>query len=121
MAFSLQGQASKTIRQHSGRLDALGVPSPGWYRSGTWHQGVGDKRMPAAGSWAPKAVSNIVRQRAYSGVHEVRFKGEEEAIERHVPPILDAPVIQDRAIAALLENGRRHNRGGTESTSSADW
>ena len=68
--------------------------------------------MPAAGSWAPKAVSNIVRQRAYSGVHEVRFKGEEEAIERHVPPILDAPVIQDRAIAALLENGRRHNREG---------
>jgi len=53
-----------------------------------------------------------LRQRVSSGVHEVRFKGEEEAIERRVPPILDHWSIQDRAIAALLENRRRRNRDG---------
>jgi site-specific DNA recombinase len=94
------------------RLNALGVPPPGWrYRSGKWCPGVDGKRKPAA-RWAPKAISSIVRQRAYSGVHEVRFKGDEEAIERHVPPILDQRGLQDRAIATLTENGRRRDRKG---------
>jgi site-specific DNA recombinase len=94
------------------RLNASGVPTPGWrYRSGKWCPGGDGKRKPAT-CWAPKAVSNIVRQHAYSGVHKVRFKGDEEAIERHVPPILGHPDLQDRAIAALLESGRRRNREG---------
>jgi site-specific DNA recombinase len=96
----------------SKRLNDLGVPPPGWrYRSCKWHPGVDDKRKPAA-RWAPKAVSSIIRQRAYSGVHEVRFKGDEEAIERHVPPILNQRGLQDRAIATLTENGRHRDRKG---------
>jgi site-specific DNA recombinase len=93
------------------RLNELGVPPPGYrYRSGKWHPGVDDKRKPAT-RWSPKAVASIVRQRAYSGVHEVRFKGDAEAIERQVPPILDQRGLQDRAIAALLESGRRNREG----------
>jgi site-specific DNA recombinase len=92
------------------RLNALGVPPPGWrYRSGKWRHGRNSKRKPAV-RWAPKVVSNIIRQRAYSGVHEVRFKGDEETIKRHVPPILAHRDLQDRAIVALADNGRLRER-----------
>jgi site-specific DNA recombinase len=96
------------------RLNALGVDPPGWrYRSGKWAPKEDGKRKAARG-WTPEAVSNIVRQRAYSGTHEVRINGGESCIERAVTPILENRGIQERAVAALATsaNARRRNREG---------
>ena len=45
-------------------------------------------------------VSNLDRQRAYSGTHEVRVNGGEELIEQAVPAVVDA-TLQERAKVAL--------------------
>jgi site-specific DNA recombinase len=49
-------------------------------------------------------VARIVRQRAYSGVHEVNLENG-EVIERPVPAIVSSS-LQERAVRALAENKR---------------
>jgi site-specific DNA recombinase len=103
------------------RLNTLGVEPPGWrYRSGKWRRkdgekdgggGSGRRKRRASLTWSPEAVSNVVRQGAYSGIHEVRFKGEEEPILSEVPAVVSRE-LQERARAALGENTRRRGRGG---------
>jgi hypothetical protein len=61
--------------------------------------------------WSPEAVSNVVRQGAYSGIHEVRFKGEDEPILREVPAVVSR-TLQERAKAALGENACCRGRKG---------
>ena len=103
------------------RLNALGVEPPGWrYRNGKWRRkdnekdgnhGSGRRKRRPALAWSPEAVSNIVRQGAYSGIHEVRFRGEEEPIRREVPAVVSRG-LQEQAKAALGENARRREREG---------
>jgi site-specific DNA recombinase len=86
-----------TLYREAKRLNALGVPSPGWrYKRGERKHGK---------LWSPTTIAGIVHQSAYSGVHKVR-SGEEGCIEREVPPIVE-PGLQQRAEVALEENKRR--------------
>src|SRR5918998_5381633 len=92
---------SSTLYREAKRLNDLGFPSPGRrYARG--------ERKPGR-SWSATTISNIVRQRAYSGVHELKIKGGKEIIEREVPAIVAAG-LQERARAALAENKRYGNR-----------
>jgi len=50
-------------------------------------------------------ISNIVRQRAYSGTHEVKINGGADIIEQAVPAIVDT-ALQNRAQTTLAENKR---------------
>jgi hypothetical protein len=91
-----------TLYAEAKRLNDLGHPAPGWrYGSG--------KRRPGSGLWSVTTISNIVRQRAYSGTHEVRINGDADIIEQAVPAIVDA-ALQERAQATLKENKRYPNR-----------
>ena len=92
-----------TLYREAKRLNDLGLPSPGQrYANGV--------RKPGR-SWSATTISNIVHQPAYSGIHKVKFKGDEEHIEREVPAITD-PSLQERAKATLTENKRRPDRKG---------
>ena len=62
------------------RLNDMGLPSPG-------RRYPGGERKPGR-SWSATTIHNIVHQRAYSGVHEVRIKETGETIERPVPAIV---------------------------------
>ena len=55
-------------------------------------------------------VSNIVWQSAYSGIHKVKTNGGKDVIEQPVPPILDEPGLQERAVKALRQNKRYPDR-----------
>jgi len=90
-----------TLYAEAKRLNDLGVAGAG-HRYGS-REGVPGWR------WTNTTISGIVRQRAYSGTHEVRIGG--DAIEREVPAIV-SPELQERARAALRENKRRPNREG---------
>jgi site-specific DNA recombinase len=90
-----------TLYAEAKRLNDLGLPSPGIR--------YGAKERKSGRSWSATTIHNIVHQRAYSGVHEVRFKGHEEAIERPVPALLDQG-FQERAKIALKENKSYRNR-----------
>jgi site-specific DNA recombinase len=92
-----------TLYREAKRLNDLGVPSPGW-------RYVGAERKPGR-SWSATTIAGIVRQGAYSGVHEVRINvnGGKELIEREVPAIVAAG-LQERARATLAENKRYGNR-----------
>jgi Recombinase len=84
---------SSTLYAEAKRLNDLSIAAPGWrYGTGT-------------------TISKIVRQRAYSGTHEITINGGEDRIEQAVPAILDA-TLQERAKAALLENKRYPDRKG---------
>jgi site-specific DNA recombinase len=96
--------AGSTLYAEAKRLTNLGVPTPGW-RYGS------RARKPGARSWSVATVSNIVRQRAYSGTHEVRINGGEELIEQAVPAVVDA-TLQERAKVALTQNKRYPHRKG---------
>ena len=86
-----------TLYREAKRLNDQAVPSPGRrYKHG--------ERKPGTW-WSPTAITNIVHQSAYSGVHKVKTGGE-GCIEREVPPIVE-PGLQQRAEKALEENKRR--------------
>jgi hypothetical protein len=85
--------AGSTLYAEAQRLTNLGVPTPGW-RYGS------RARKPGARAWYVATVSNIDRQRAYSGTHDVRVNGGEELIEQAVPAVVDA-TLQERAKVAL--------------------
>jgi site-specific DNA recombinase len=85
-----------TLYSEAQRLNALGVPSPGWRYAG------GERRHGA--SWLPGTLRRIIGQRAYSGIHEVRLDGG-EVVERPVPAIVE-PELQQHALARLQENKR---------------
>ena len=84
-----------TLYSEAQRLNALGVPSPGWRYAG------GERRHGA--SWLPGTLRRIIGQRAYSGIHEVKLDG--EVVERPVPAIVE-PELQQHALARLQENKR---------------
>ena len=90
-----------TLYAEAKRLDSLGVPGAG-------HRYGSRERVPGR-KWTTTTISGIVRQRAYSGTHEVRIDG--DAIEREVPAIVSLE-LQERACVALRENKRRPNREG---------
>jgi site-specific DNA recombinase len=91
-----------TLYAEAKRLSDLGYPAPGWrYGSG--------KRRPGSKFWTVQTISNIVRQRAYSGTHEVRINGGADIVEQEVPAIVDA-TLQERAQTTLTENKRYPNR-----------
>ena len=71
---------------------------------------MGAERQPSI-AWSATTISNIVRQDAYSGVHQVRINvnGEKELLEREVPTIV-AEGLRERARAALAQNKRYGNR-----------
>jgi site-specific DNA recombinase len=90
-----------TLYKEAKRLNDIGVPAPGRrYGSG--------KRRPGS-SWSVMTTSNIVRQRAYSGIHEVKINGGADLIEREVPAIVERS-LQERAKTALLEHKRYPDR-----------
>ena len=91
-----------TLYAEAKRLNDLGHPAPGW-RYGS------QKRRPGSRVWSVTTISNIVRQRAYSGTHEVKINGGTDIIEQDVPPIVDA-ALQKRAQTTLKENKRYPNR-----------
>jgi site-specific DNA recombinase len=82
-----------TLYAEAKRLDGLGVPGAG-------HRYGSRERVPGR-NWTTTTIGGIVRQRAYSGTHEVRIGG--DVIEREVPAIV-SPELQERARAALREN-----------------
>ena len=89
--------AGATLYSEAKRLNDLGIPSPGHkYRTKP------RKRGP---SWWHSTVREIVQQRAYAGIHEVKINGGAERIERPVPAIVE-PALQENAQAALTENKR---------------
>ncbi len=90
-----------TLYAEAKRLNDLGLPSPG-IRYGT------TERKPGR-SWSATTLHNIVHQRAYSGVHEVKFKDDEAPIERVVPALIDHG-LQEQAKAALQHNKRYRDR-----------
>jgi site-specific DNA recombinase len=90
-----------TLYAEAKRLNDLGLPSPG-IRYGT------TERKPGR-SWSATTLHNIVHQRAYSGVHEVKFKDDEAPIERVVPALIDHG-LQEQAKASLQHNKRYRDR-----------
>jgi site-specific DNA recombinase len=90
-----------TLYAEAKRLDDLGVPGAG-------HRYGSRERVPGR-RWTTTTIGGIVRQRAYSGTHEVRIGG--DVIEREVPAIV-SPKLQERARATLRENKRRPYREG---------
>ena len=86
-----------TLYREAKRLNKQVVPSPRWrFKSGERKHG---------GSWTATTVAAIFHQSAYSGVHKVRI-GNEDCIEREVPPIVE-PGLQQQAETTLAENKRR--------------
>ncbi|PLS86207.1 MAG: hypothetical protein CYG60_08510 [Actinobacteria bacterium] len=90
-----------TLYREAKRLNALGLPSPG-YRS------VGEERKPGR-SWSATTIAGIIHQGAYSGVHEVRASS--GPIEREVPAILPEG-LQGKARKRLERNSRYRDREG---------
>jgi site-specific DNA recombinase len=90
-----------TLYAEAKRLDDLGVPGAG-YRYGS------RDRVPGR-RWTTTTIGGIIRQRAYSGTHEVRIG--REVIQREVPAIV-SPELQEHACAALRENKRHPRRIG---------
>jgi len=91
-----------TLYAQAKRLNDLGHPTPGWrYGSG--------KRRPGSRLWSVTTISNIVRQRAYSGTHEVKINSGADIIEQAVPAIVDS-ALQERAQTTLTENKRYPDR-----------
>jgi len=91
-----------TLYAEAKHLNDLGHPTPGW-RYGS------QKRRPGSRLWSVTTISNIVRQRAYSGTHVVKINGGADIIAQDVPPIVDA-ALQKRAQTTLKENKRYPNR-----------
>ena len=92
-----------TLYGEAKRLNDLGIPAPGW------RYGTGERKPGRA--WCDTTISNIVRQRAYSGTHEVRVNGGVDRIERPVFAVVDA-ALQQRAWATLAEHKRHPDREG---------
>lgn len=90
-----------TLYAEAKRLNDLGVPAAG-------HRYGSRERVPGR-LWTNTTISGMVRQRAYSGTHEVKIGG--DMIEREVPAIV-SPELQERARSSLHENKRRPNREG---------
>jgi site-specific DNA recombinase len=88
-----------TLYAEAKRLNDLGVPGVG-------HRYGSRERVPGR-RWATTTIRGIVRQRAYSGTHEVRIGG--DVIEREVPAIVSLE-LQERARAALADNRRAPRR-----------
>ncbi|MCL6437626.1 MAG: recombinase family protein [Rubrobacteraceae bacterium] len=90
-----------TLYSEAARLNALGIPAPGYkYR--------GRPRQPGP-AWSTRTIHNICRQPAYSGEHRVRANGGKSLISRPTPAIVE-PELQQRALKRLAENKRRYNR-----------
>ena len=92
-----------TLYREAKRLNDLGLPSPGTRYPGK-------ERKPGR-SWSATTIHNLVHQRAYSGVHEVKVKETGETIERPTPAIVSV-ALQERAQAALRANRRYRDREG---------
>lgn len=74
------------------RLTALGVPTTRYYSNGA---------SRAGSKWYPGSVINILNNPTYKGTHI--FNSSYGAIERTVPPLVDADVWE-RAIAQITRN-----------------
>jgi site-specific DNA recombinase len=91
-----------TLYAEAKRLNDLSLATPGWrYGNG--------KKRPGAKLWSVMTVSNIVRQSAYSGIHNVKTNGQKDIIEQPVPAVVE-PDLQEKAIATLKENKSYTNR-----------
>jgi site-specific DNA recombinase len=91
-----------TLYAEAQRLNALGVPSPGWRYAG-------QERRNNSATWQPSSLRRIIRNPAYGdGVHRVRLSSG-ETIERPIPAIV-TPELQRRAVNQLEEN-RRYSGG----------
>jgi site-specific DNA recombinase len=88
-----------TLNSEAQRLNALGIYPPSWKYAST--------KKPAT-QWRAPSVRNVVRQRVYSGVHEVTLSTG-EVVEQRVPAIV-TPELQQVALARLEEN-RRYSGG----------
>jgi hypothetical protein len=88
-----------TLYAEAKRLNDLGMPGVG-------HRYGSKERVPGR-RWATTTIRGIVRQRAYSGTHEVRIGG--DVIQREVPAIVSLE-LQERARAALADNRRAPRR-----------
>src|SRR5215207_3703744 len=88
-----------TLNSEAQRLNALGIFPPSWKYAST--------KKPAT-QWRAPSVRNVVRQRVYSGVHEVTLSTG-EVVEQRVPAIV-TPELQQVALARLEEN-RRYSGG----------
>ncbi len=93
--------AGSTLYKEAARLNALGVPAPGYRYAGSARK--------HGTEWSTRTIHNICRQGAYSGAHIVKASGKRGAIERETPAIVELGV-QRRAIDRLAENKRRYNR-----------
>src|SRR5918997_832374 len=71
-----------TLYAETKRLNDLGVPTPGWRYGGR-------EKRPGSRLWSVTTVSNIVRQTAYSGIHEVKVNGGKDVIEQVVPAVIE--------------------------------
>ena len=91
-----------TLYAETKRLNDLGVPTPGWRYGGR-------EKRPGSRLWSVTTVSNIVRQTAYSGIHEVKVNGGKDVIEQVVPAVIE-PKLQERAKTTLAENKRYPER-----------
>jgi len=94
-----------TLNSEAQRLNSLSIPPPSWKYVGT--------KKKVATQWRAPSLRLIVRQRAYSGIHEVRLSTG-EVVEQSVPTIV-TPELQEQALARLEENrrysgGRRHRQ-----------
>jgi site-specific DNA recombinase len=91
-----------TLYAEAQRLNALGVPSPGWRYAG-------HKSRNHSSIWQPASLRRIIRNPAYGeGVHRVRLASG-ETIERPIPAIV-TPELQRRALDRIEEN-RRYSGG----------
>ncbi len=96
------GVVGSTLYAGAKRLNDLGRPRA--------RRCYGDgNHKPSPGSWSVLTVSDIVRQRARSGMHVVGINGGEDRMERAVPAIVEA-ALQERAKAALTEHKRYPDR-----------
>ena len=84
-----------TLYSEAKRLNAEGLPSPGYK-----YKGKPRKHGP---SWGHTTIRSIVGQGAYSGTHTVN--AHHGPIERTVPAIV-APELQQKALERLKENKR---------------
>ena len=89
-----------TLNSEAQRLNTLSVPPPSWKYIGTKHK--------VATQWRAPSLRLIVRQRAYSGIHEVKLSTG-EIVEQSVPAIVSAE-LQQQALSRLEEN-RRYSGG----------
>jgi DNA invertase Pin-like site-specific DNA recombinase len=89
-----------TLNSETQRLNTLGISPP------SWKYAASNKKLSS--QWRTPSLLGIIRQRAYSGVHEVKLSTG-EVVERRVPAIVSAE-HQEQAFERLEEK-RRYSGG----------